>query len=281
MAVELEGLESSDDPNATQQPLDGPQTEFVLIPEDGIPLSEVVIVAYKRPESNYDTRKKDEKYWTTESTGYGYDTNGTYEQWKVLHGKPGETYTEAKIRNREEWGTYWDAKYAQWAKEAQEEYLRQKLWIFCVYFYMAEDVMMTYSGNLGLTASTARVTSKSYSFSGILSKSSDDIYAYRNFGANEYKAFRANGNKFSLKENGFGEKQFWLEEKGLDMWRGNPLFEKPFTIKIKVPKSLTEYERMLDGNRALSFDKYSLPKLNNNFKIEWIEVKPGSGFSPK
>ncbi len=277
MAVELEGLESSNDPNPTQNQSQDPDipTDFVIIPEDGIPLSEVT-VTYKKPlPANYDTRDQDRIYWTSEVNQN--DVNLTYEQWKVKYGKPGETYLAAKARNQEEWGSYWEAKYAQWDKEAREERLRQKLWIFTSYFWMAEDVLSVYQPVNAFAGITSRVTAKSYSFSGILSKNSDDVIAYRNFGPDEYAAFRADGNKFSLLDNGFGEKQFWLDDAGLEFWM-NSSFSKAYTIKIRIPKSLTQYERMLDGHRALSFDKYTLPKLNNNFKIEWFEVRPGKGF---
>lgn len=279
MAVELEGLESSDDPNLTQQPLDGSQSgDLVLIPDGGIPLEAVTIFAAKRVESNYDTREEDQKYWTSEVNQN--DVSMTFEQWKVIYGNPQEDYQTAKNRYQNEYGSFWKSKNDEWDKKAKEDVLAQKLWFFTGAFSSIGQVVAPsgFGGpinGINYRGPTPRQFSLQNAVIRNLSNSSDEITLFRNFGPNEYASFRANGNKFSLKSEGFGRKQFWLDQEGLDFWRSNPKFSKEFTIKIRVPKSLLKYERTLDGYRAIDVGKTELPLLNQNFKIDWIEIRPG------
>lgn len=98
---------------------------------------------------------------------------------------------------------------------------------------------------------------------------------FRNFGWNEYKAFRANGNNFEIGSN-FGSKQFWLDDAGIDWWNSTS-FSENFTAKITVNNSaLKEGYKFLDAGKysAISFDsKEALDIFNKNMKIEWIQYK--------
>lgn len=98
---------------------------------------------------------------------------------------------------------------------------------------------------------------------------------YRNFGWNEYKALRANGNNFEIGSN-FGSKQFWLDDAGINWWNSTS-FSKNFTAKITVNNSaLNQGYKFLDAGkyRAISFDsREALNIFNKNMKIEWIQYK--------
>lgn len=98
---------------------------------------------------------------------------------------------------------------------------------------------------------------------------------YRNFGWNEYKALRANGNNFEIGSN-FGSKQFWLDDAGINWWNSTS-FSKNFTAKITVNNNaLNQGYKFLDAGkyRAISFDsKEALNIFNKNMKIEWIQYK--------
>ena len=59
---------------------------------------------------------------------------------------------------------------------------------------------------------------------------------YRNFGWNEYNSFVENNGKFSIQEDGFQGKQFWIGKEGLNMWE-NSNFVKPISVELSIPKA--------------------------------------------
>ena len=96
---------------------------------------------------------------------------------------------------------------------------------------------------------------------------------YRNFGWNELSSLKLNNGNFTIMENGFGAKQFWLNEKSLNWWKASS-FSKPFTAKISVEVNALKhghYFKDYGQYEAVSFDSQSaLNIFNQSMKIEWI-----------
>ncbi|MHA7060316.1 hypothetical protein ACWGOQ_0024080, partial [Aquimarina sp. M1] len=144
------------------------------------------------------------------------------------------------------------------ARNEEKAMAHLKVWI--TFFRMTEEVFYVLPGSA--FGSLAKGSSRLFRFNGILP---DRFTAFRNFGNNELAAFQKAGNKFSFGKD-FQEKQFWLDQKGLDFWK-NSTFAKPNTIKISLPQSHMRYYRFLDGHNALSYGPGDLRALNNVFRM--------------
>lgn len=114
---------------------------------------------------------------------------------------------------------------------------------------------------------------------GNLGKIRGNATLYRNFGWNELSSLKESGGKFSIHPNQFQGKQFWVGESGMEMWT-NSSMAKPFTAKIKIPKSFVtpghknfifmESEMIIDGFPGGTVLKENLKKFNSAIKVEWI-----------
>ncbi len=201
--------------------------------------------------------------WTTEVMGdYSYyGSESSYES----------DYPEFAGLSLADKNLLWNAKYSSafgsYANQLEgllQERERQRRGAHLLHF--GKFMAMMWGMGTNYNISLKPLPTKSFNFKGILS---DRIFAYRNFGSNELAAFRADGNQFSLKGD-FGRKQFWLDHKGLNMWK-NSSFAKPHTIQISVPRSHMRFYRYLDGNHALDYGANSLNTLNSSFRIHSLD----------
>ncbi|WBV61634.1 SpvB/TcaC N-terminal domain-containing protein [Chryseobacterium camelliae] len=111
-----------------------------------------------------------------------------------------------------------------------------------------------------------------------LTPGQEEVIVYRNFGWNELASIKAQRG-FSIHPNQFQGKQFWVGESGMKMWT-NSRFAKPFTAKIKIPKSFVtpgnknyifmESDMIIDGFPGGTVLPSNLEKFNSAMKIEWI-----------
>ncbi|MBB5395087.1 DUF6443 domain-containing protein [Mucilaginibacter sp. AK015] len=92
---------------------------------------------------------------------------------------------------------------------------------------------------------------------------------YRNFGPNEYKSIRESGG-FSISENNYAGKQFWIGESGLDFWMQTQ-FQKQFTVKLTIPTSF-----VTPGNPNYLFSEYGHDLINN---VPHVDGYPGGTIS--
>ncbi len=104
-------------------------------------------------------------------------------------------------------------------------------------------------------------------------KSLTTATVYRNFGENELASLLKN-QKFTFGADNF-PKQFWLDKKSLDWWRGTD-FAKKYTVKITVPKSSLRlgYRFSESGGQGniISFGtQEGLDLFNKNMKYRFIK----------
>lgn len=111
------------------------------------------------------------------------------------------------------------------------------------------------------------------------------VTLYRNFGWNEYNAFKES-KSFSIQSTGFSGKQFWIGEDGLNWWKKTD-WAKPFDISIQVPKSFidpthsnyifteTGYDIMdglphIDGYPGGTVSPSNMGLFNSIFNVNWL-----------
>jgi RHS repeat-associated protein len=144
-------------------------------------------------------------------------------------------------------------------------------------FYSPGQRLGSKLGELSLTAAGGAI-GKVGKLGG-LSKIRGNATLYRNFGWNELSSIKEAGGKFSIHPDVFQAKQFWVGESGMEMWT-NSSMAKPFTAKIKIPKSFVtpghknyifmEADMIIDGFPGGTVLKENLKKFNSSIEIEWI-----------
>ncbi len=131
-------------------------------------------------------------------------------------------------------------------------------------------------GGSGAFNSGVKHASKTINFR--LSSSGENMYEimtfYRNVGDIEFGSLNSNGGKWTIKQNGFGGKQFWNNKEGLNFWL-NTKFSSYYTAKITTTRAT-----MLNARIGSEFNTYfyhtfetqfDLNKLNNNSSLQWIK----------
>lgn len=111
-------------------------------------------------------------------------------------------------------------------------------------------------------------TAKPFGFRGLNPKATR-INIRRNVSTEELANFKADGNKFSILDEGFGQKQFWLDDAGLNFWTKSKL-SGSYNINGTVPSSHNRFYRYLDGYDALDYGLKDIDILNQEFVLKSI-----------
>jgi len=204
--------------------------------------------------------------WTSEIGEFDWGgTNAAYEKqyglnsndeglWEYIYGDEFRAYRAEEIQ------------------KARDRAVVEKLGMWLAPFKGSEelkDVAFIYA-TMGIGGSTSMgMGTKTFSYT----PRGMNVTVFRNFGPNELAALKANGMNFEIGSN-FGSKQFWLDEQGLNWWKGTS-FSKPYTATITIEQSaLRSGYRFMDAGkyRAISYDSQRMLNAFNK-GIKSIKVK--------